>query len=170
METVREIQFNNAPNITLFSTLPSYVEYPNDGYIKLTSTAYKRMASANPLPGREYYSIRGIAEWVKKPMIYAYDILAIGTQGVVDNNYRAFGMVSLTGVCSCGRNHTVSIKGYVNDCPNGISVYNPIGGSGLAVKAYIGEETGGIASGHVFGKEAIPKNFTAYYGLPLRAM
>ena len=68
-----------------------------DSYLKLTSTAYLTNPSY-ALKGRNYFTLRGEAEWTDQPIFQDEDILAIGSGGVSDNNIIPFAVALWSGI------------------------------------------------------------------------
>lgn len=59
-----------------------------DGYLKIISTAYKYEPDY-AVTGRNYFVIRGEAQWLKEPYYKRKDILAIASSGNYDDRYTA---------------------------------------------------------------------------------
>lgn len=60
----------------------------NDGYLKLTTTAYETTGSE---AGRTYYIVSAYAVWLKEPVFKVQDVLAITSTATYDNNYNNYG-------------------------------------------------------------------------------
>jgi len=155
-----------APSLRYISN-PSYIEYPRDGYVKITTYAYKKHPYY-ALPGRDYFTIVGRADWVKSPVNKETDILAIASSGNVDNNYPSCGAIIQSGECAiCHENVTITKTAYLNDESSQLYVYNP-SIYGLAVESDIGAtnliagDNHGIAG---VNNNGIPRSFVAYYGI-----
>ena len=84
IDTTQDIAKREEKVQTRALTLPNYSQTFGD--IVLRSRAFKR-ASNSSLPGRDFFTIRGEAEWVGFPNFQMTDMLAIASTGNVDNNY-----------------------------------------------------------------------------------
>ncbi len=60
----------------------------NDGYLRLTTSAYETTGS---MSGRTYYLVSAYAVWLKEPFYKIQDVLAITSTATYDNNYNNYG-------------------------------------------------------------------------------
>lgn len=123
-----------------------------DSYIKVTSTAYKRIPSY-AVTGRNYFTLRGEVEWTKTPFFQGKDVLAIASSGNVDDSYTSSAYASwsngLQNDAAINRNGG---KGEKNE--DTLKIYNP-GVNGIAVEVQVGLSNEG----------PVLKCVYAYYGI-----
>lgn len=138
-------------------------EYPNDGYIELYSSANKYYPSYAE-KGRAYYVIHGSAGWVKTPFWWKTDILAIASEGKIDNNYESSGMLYYNLYCNDHNTYVDhSDMATVGNTDDGVKVYNP-SLNGLAIEGRLLCGEGGHPTCG-FVKEKSRTYFFGWYGI-----